>query len=142
MRTNVTFLHPAEFTPVSEDDGILATAGATWFVEVLRRIPGLKVGDSLIQEDWGVVAKASRNECRFWIGLCLWPEGESAWLAHVHHSALLQRFTPKGKAALLSLARDLRAALESDPLVQDVVWYRESDMSKPAPDGAANPDAA
>jgi hypothetical protein len=144
MRTNVTFRHPAEFTPVSEDDGILAVAGAAWFVDMLRRIPGLDVNSPLVQEDWGVVATATRSGCRFWVGLSLWPEGEAAWLAHVHHgsSAWIQRFTTKGKDELQRLARDLHTTLQSDSAVRDVVWYREADMVKPAPDGASHPDAA
>jgi hypothetical protein len=144
MRTNVTFRHPAEFIPVSEDDGILAVAGAALFADMLRRIPGLDVSAPLVQEDWGVVATVTRNGCRFWIGVSLWPEGEGAWLAHVHHgsSAWIQRLTAKGKEELQKLARDLHATLDADVAVQDVVWFRESDMTKPAPDGIANPDAA
>jgi hypothetical protein len=62
----------------------------------------------------------------------------------VHHgsSAWIQRLTAKGKEELQKLARDLHATLDADVAVQDVVWFRESDMTKPAPDGIANPDAA
>lgn len=76
MRNNVTFRHPAEFIPVSEDDGILATAGADWFVSLLQRIDGLSVQSELCQEDWGVVVFAERAGKRFWVGLSLWPEHE------------------------------------------------------------------
>ena len=144
MRTNVTFLHPAEFVPVSEDDGILAASAAAWFVDLLKRIHGLSVIGAPIQEDWGVVIAAARNNCRFWIGLSFWPEGESAWLAHVHHAsgAWLQRFTSNGKNELQSLVFDLHTVLKGDSQVREVAWYLESEMAKPDAIGATTPDAA
>jgi hypothetical protein len=141
MRTHVTFRHPAEFVPVSEDEGILAVAGASWFADVLRRVPGLDVAAPLVQEDWGVVAKAARNGCSFWVGLSLWPEGEGSWLAHVHHGSWMQRFTGKGKDELRKLARDLHAVLEVHSAVREVAWFWEGDLAKASSVGAANPDA-
>ena len=144
MRTNVTFRHPAEFVPVSEDDGILAATASGWFVELLQRIEGLEIGSPLIQEDWGVVVIAERDNCRFWIGVSLWPEGESAWLAHVHHRtfAWLQRLSSHGRKELLRFAIDLHAVLESDQAVRDVSWYRQADMARANPPGASTPTAA
>ena len=108
MRKNVTFRHPAEFVPVSGGDGILATAGAGWFVPLLRRIDGLSVQGELCQEDWGVVVFAERSGKRFWIGLSFWPDGEQAWLAHFHHHsfAWLQRRSAAGKRELERLVSD------------------------------------
>jgi hypothetical protein len=85
MRNSVTFRYPAEFIAVSEDDCILATSGADWFVSLLRRVEGLSVQSQWCQEDWGVVVFAERGGKRFWIGLSFWPDGEQAWLAHFHH---------------------------------------------------------
>src|SRR5580765_1914740 len=99
MRTNVTFHHPAEFVPASEEDDILATTGAQCFVTLLHRVPGLDTTQELCQEDWGVVIFARRAQKKFWIGLSAWPEGEHAWLAHFHHGvyAWVQRLTSSGK---------------------------------------------
>src|SRR6266480_712439 len=108
MRTNVRFRHPAEFVPVSDEDGILAVSGAQWFVSLLRRVPGLEIDDELCQEDWGVVAFVRRHQKHFWIGLSFWPDGEHTWLAHVHHRsfAWLQRLSPSGKIELNRLVSD------------------------------------
>src|SRR6516162_6681702 len=101
MRTNVTFRHPAEFVPLSVEDGILAVSGAQWFAALLRRIRGLEIDEDLCQEDWGVVFFARRNQKKFWIGLSAW-DSEGAWLAHFHHGsfARLQRFSSSGKKEL------------------------------------------
>jgi hypothetical protein len=141
MRTNVSFCHPAEFVSVPED-GILAVSGALWFVDLLKRIPDLHVEPDLCQEDWGVVAFCRRGERAFWIGLSMWPEGEQAWLAHVHHGsfAWLQRFSKAGKEELRMLVHDLHQALASDPAVSQVAWYHERGMRTANPQGARAPD--
>lgn len=132
MRNNVTFRFPAEFVPVSDEDGILSTAGADWFVSLLRRVAGLSVQSELFQEDWGVVIFAERDGNRFWIGLSLWPEDEPAWLAHFHHHsfAWLQRWSAAGKRELERLVSDFHSVLASEPAVRDIAWYRERDMSR------------
>ena len=142
MRTNVTFLHPAEYVPTSGDYGVLGTAGASWFADILRRVDGLAVDDAIVQEDWGVVIFGARSDCRFWVGLSFWNEG--AWLAHVHHGsfAWVQRLTARGKRELERLALDLHAALRSDAHVQDVCWHLEPELQLPDTPGAARPDAA
>ena len=142
MRTNVTFRHPAEFMPVSEDEGILAVDGAAWFVETLRRIDRLVIDTALIQEDWGVVIFVGRGNCRFWIGLNFWDEG--AWLAHVHHRsfAWFQRLSARGGRELERLALDLHTALESGELVQGVTWHLEAELQMADAPGASRPDAA
>ena len=56
MRNHVIFRHPAEFVPVSGEDGILSADSAEWFMSLLRQIPGLEIEAELCQEDWGVVA--------------------------------------------------------------------------------------
>jgi hypothetical protein len=134
MRKNVTFRHPAEFVPVSEDNGILATTGAGWFVSLLRRIDGLSVQSELCQDDWGVVVFAERSGKRFWIGLSFWPDGEQAWLAHFHHHsfAWLQRRSAAGKRELERLVSDFHSVLASEPTVGDIAWYHESDMRRAA----------
>ena len=68
MRNNVTFHYPANFVPVSDDDGILSVTAADWFVSLLRRVNDLSVRSDLCQEDWGVVVFAERAGKRFWIG--------------------------------------------------------------------------
>jgi hypothetical protein len=65
MRTHVTFRHPAEFVPISDEDGILAVSGAQWFAELLRGVSGLQIEEELCQEDWGVVLFARRNRKKF-----------------------------------------------------------------------------
>ena len=86
MRTNVTFRHPAEFVPLSEDDGILAVSGANWFGALLGRVPGLVIDDNACQEDWGVVFFVRHNQVKFWIGLSAWDE-TGKWLAHFHYGS-------------------------------------------------------
>src|SRR5689334_22419672 len=76
VRINVTFRYPAEFVPLSDEDGILAVPGAEWFVKLLRRVPGLELDEQLCQEDWGVVIFGRRAAKKFWIGLSLRPDGE------------------------------------------------------------------
>ena len=141
MRTNVTFHHPAQFVPVSDEDGILATTGAQWFVTLLQRVPGLDIDKQLCQEDWGVVIFARRAGKKFWIGLSLWPEGEHAWLAHFHHGvhAWIQRFSSSGKAELRNLVADVYRVLMSDTTVSQVVWYEETQMRKAKPEGFPSP---
>ncbi len=141
MRTNVIFRHPAEFEPLSPDDGILSAAGADWFVALLRQIPGLYIESELCQEDWGVVAFVQINGKRFWIGLSSWPEEEQMWLAHFHHHsfAWLQRWTQAGKDELQKLVLAAHAALSGDPAVSRLAWYRERDMAKANAHGSTNP---
>jgi len=143
MRNNVTFRYPAEFIPVSDDDGILATTGADWFVALLRRIDGLSVQNDLCQEDWGVVVFVERDGRRFWVGLSLWT-GESAWLAHFHHHsfAWLQRWSAAGKREWERLVGDFHSVLASEPEVRDIRWYRESDMRRADAQSSDTPNAA
>lgn len=138
MRNNVTFVHPAEFVPVSDEDGILALQGATWFVEILRRVPGFALEGVPCQEDWGVVFFGSRNAKKFWVGLSFWPEGEQRWLAHVHHGsfAWLQRLMPSGNAELRGLIAALEQTLRSDPHVSMMRWYSEAEINDGRSKGA------
>src|SRR5689334_11175467 len=134
MRTHVTFRHPAEFVPLSEEDGILAAWAAQWFAELLRQVPGLQIED-LCQEDWGVVFFARRHERKFWIGLSSWDEG--SWLAHFHHGlfAWFARFSSSRKAELRGLMMDFHKVLTNEPAITDIAWHEESEMSKPRPAG-------
>jgi hypothetical protein len=140
MRTNVTFQHSTDFVPVSDEDGVLATRGAGWFVDLLRMVPGLEVNDDLCQEDWGVVVFAERNRKSFWIGLSAW-EDDGSWLAHFHHGsfAWLQRFSPSGKSELGRLLADVRAVLGREPAVSGISWHEEKAMRGPAPAAFATP---
>jgi hypothetical protein len=144
MRTNVTFRHPAAFVPISEEDGTLSVGGAGWFVSLLQRVNGLQVEGELCQEDWGVVVFARRGQKRFWIGLSVWPDGERAWLAHVHHGsfAWLQRLSPSGKRALQRLVSDVHGVLKSDPAVSEIAWYDENEMRTANPKGFPTPNEA
>jgi hypothetical protein len=140
MRTNVTFRHPAEFIGDEEDlGGILAVRGATWFAELLRRVPGLQVDDDLCQEDWGVVVFARRNSKSFWIGLSFWDDG--AWLAHFHHGsfAWLQRLMSSGRNELARLLTDAHRVLAEEPAISEIAWHEESEMSEPQPAGFPAP---
>ena len=141
VRTNVTFRHPAEFVPVSDDEGsILAVSGAQWFATLLRRVPGLKIDDELCQEDWGVVLIAEQERKKFWIGLSMW-EGDHAWLAHFHYGsfAWLQRFSSSGKREMQRLLSDVHGVLTSEPTVSGVIWYEESEINKARPAGFPTP---
>ena len=126
---------------LSDEDGILAVDGAKWFVDMLSRIPGLQIDNELCQEDWGVAIRARRDGKKFWIGLSFWPDGENAWLAHFHHGsfAWLQRISPSGKRALNRLVSDVHNLLANDPLVSNIVWYDECEMTKASPTGFATP---
>jgi hypothetical protein len=140
MRTNVTFRYPAEFVPLSAEDGILAASGAQWFAALLGRVSGLQIDEDLCQEDWGVVFFARRTQKRFWIGLSAW-SAEGAWLAHFHHGsfAWLQCFSPLGKNELKRLLADVHDVLASEPAISDIGWHEESAMSKPEPAGFPTP---
>ena len=142
MRDNVTFVHPAPFVPLSDEDGILAVAGAGWFVELLRRIPDLEVEPELCQEDWGVVVFARRNGFRIWIGVSRWFDLDDGWLAHVQHGpmALLQRVKPSGKAELARVIRQLHEALAADARVSSITWFHEKEMGRPNPSPSPTPD--
>ena len=140
MRTNVTFRHPAEFIPLSDEDGILAVGGARWFVALLRRVPGLQIEEGLCQEDWGVVLFVRFDHKKFWIGLSAW-DSQNGWLSHFHRGsfAWLQRLSSSGKSALQRLLSEVHGALASEPDVSDIVWYEESEISKPRPVGFPTP---
>jgi hypothetical protein len=142
MRNHVTFRCPEPFVRYSEEDGILSASGAGWFAALLRSVPSLEVDPKLCQEDWGVVIFVSRNRKRFWIGLSMWPEGESAWLAHIHHHsfAWLQRLTSSGKAELDTLIGDIHHMLSNAASVSDITWYREGDMKTAGKQGSSTPD--
>lgn len=140
MRTNVTFRHPAEYVPVSDEEGVLAVSGAQWFAALLRRVAHLQIDEDVCQEDWGVVFFAQRNQKRFWIGLSAW-EAEGAWLAHFHHRSLawLQRFSSSGKSELKCLLADVHEVLAAEASISDIAWHDESEMSKPQPAGYPTP---
>jgi hypothetical protein len=142
MGNNTTFRCPEPFVPFSDEEGILSATGVDWFATLLRRIPSLEVDPKYCQEDWGVVILVSRNQKKFWIGLSIWPEGDGAWLAHVHHSsfAWLQRFTSTGRKGFERLIIDLDRQLTTDPKISDVIWHREDDMQSAAPGGSKKPD--
>jgi len=144
VRTHVTFRHPAPLVLVSEDDGILSSGGADWFVSLLKRIADLTIETELIQEDWGVVVVVTRSGKTFWIGLSFWPEGDQAWLAHLHHGSfkLLQRLLPAGDRELARLLADLHLVLAAEPSVSEVRWYQEDVLMRWPLDGAATPDEA
>jgi hypothetical protein len=119
MRNNVTFCHPAPFVRYSEQDGILSASGADWFANI----------------------SVSRNGKRFWVGLSMWPEGESAWLAHFHQRtfAWLQRITSAGERELDALIGDVQDTLLRDPSISRLTWYREADMNTARPNGSPTP---
>jgi hypothetical protein len=141
VRSNVIFEHPAEFVPLSPDDGVLSAVGADWFVSLLRQIPGLQIDSDLCQEDWGVVFFVQRGGKRFWIGLCSWPDAEHMWLAHFHHrsSAWLQRLSASGNNELKQLVSDAHAVLSGDPSVSRVAWYKEQDVANANAHGSKSP---
>ena len=140
MRTTVTFRHPAEFVPLSDEDGILAVDGAQWFAPLLRRVAALQIDEDLCQEDWGVVFFACRHKSKFWIGLNAW-DVEGAWVAHFHHGsfAWLQWFRSSGKSELSRLLADVHDVLATEPGVTEIAWHEESEMSKPKPAGFPTP---
>lgn len=141
MRTNVTFIHPAEFRGCEPyDGGVLAVQGADWFAQLLRRTPGVQLEDEPCQEDWGVVFFVHRHSSKFWIGLSAW-DTDGAWNAHFHHGSftLLQRFSSQGKESLRQLLVDFHAVLAGESAVSDIAWYAEREMSKPAPNGFSVP---
>jgi hypothetical protein len=142
MRTHVTFRHPVDFVPVSDEDGILSVTGADWFVSLLRKVPDLDLRDGLCQEDWGIVAFAERAERNFWIGLSA--EEEGAWVAHFHHGswAWLQRFSPSGARELRRLTQDFHRVLANEATVSEITWYREDDAMRQRQSGSATPDEA
>lgn len=139
MRHQVIFRHPAEFVPLSEDEGILGTNGAAWFVSILRGIPDLEIDEELVQEDWGVVVFVVRSERKFWIGISFLDESE--WRAHVHHGVFswFQHFTPSGRAAFRRLVVDLHEALARTPEVSAIAWCTQREVDSPPPRGVATP---
>ena len=144
MRTEVVFRYPAEFVPLSADDGILSASACEWFLRLLRRVADLRVEEKIIQEDWGAAIKVARGSHRLWIGLSMWPEGDSAWLAHVHHSgfALLQRFSGSGKREFKRLIDDLDRVLHLDPSATEIAWYSKNDLLGTNPNVRPHPENA
>jgi hypothetical protein len=142
MRTHVTFRHPAEFVPLSDENGILAVSGAQWFATLLRRAPDLEIDENPCQEDWGVVLFARRNRKKFWIGLSAW-DAKGDWLAHFHHGSVawLQWFSSSGKNELKRLLADIHEVLASEAAISDIAWHEEGEMSKPRPAGFPTPIA-
>jgi hypothetical protein len=145
MRTHVTFRHPAEFVPVSEDDGILSITGVEWFLTILRQVPDLELDPDLCQEDWGVVVFARRTSGRFWIGVSMGPgfaPEEDDWIVHVHGAtSWLQRLSGAAAPAVDRLAHDLHIALQADPLVADVQWFTQRELNQGHRQGAPTPGA-
>ena len=129
MRSHVVFNHPAEFVPLSDDEGILGVQGAGWFRKLLLQIPGAEVEEPF-QEDWGVAIGLKRNGMRFWVGLSPLFDDGNHWIAHLHHDALLQRFRQAGHDELLTLAEALHQVLASDPLVSNITWHRENELKR------------
>jgi hypothetical protein len=116
MRTHVTFRHPAEFVPVSEDDGILSSTGVEWFLTILRQVPDLELDPDLCQED--------------------------DWIVHVHGAtSWLQRLSGAAAPAVDRLAHDLHIALQADPLVADVQWSTQRELNQGHRQGAPTPGA-
>jgi hypothetical protein len=144
IKNNVIFKYPERFEPVSEEDGILSAQGAKWFLPILKRVPGIQIDSDLCQEDWGVVIFSSLNKKRFWIGLSMWPEGENAWLVHVHHHsfAFFQRFSISGKNEIKRLIEKLNQILSTDPRASDILWFSEKNMISGNPKGSSNPKEA
>jgi hypothetical protein len=141
----VNFCHPAEFIRYSEEDGILASSGAAWFIAILKRIDGLDVQSELCQEDWGVVIFVGRRGYRFWIGLSGGATGgETAWLAHMHHGSFswLQRLLPGGRREFWLLVLDIHRVLSSDPSVTDIKWFTQKQLMRADLKSAASPDGA
>lgn len=142
MRTNVTFRHPAEFIGDEESGGgVLVVQGALWFATLLRRVPGLELDEDFCQEDWGVVFFTRRNQKKFWIGLSA-SHFDGDWLAHFHHGSFLQSFRSSGKNELKRLLADFHDVLASEPIVTEIAWYEESEMTKPTPAGFPTPDGS
>jgi len=139
MRTHVTFRHPAEFVPFSDEDGILCVKGAEWFAAILRRVPGLEIENDFCQEDWGVVFFTRRNKKQFWIGLSFWDEGE--WIAHFHHGsfAFFQWFSTSANNELKRLLSDAHHELILEQAITDIAWYEEKDMNKAKPMSFSTP---
>jgi hypothetical protein len=140
MRTFVKFRHPADFVPISDEDGILAVSGAQWFAELLRGVSGLQIEEELCQEDWGVVLFARRNRKKFWIGLSPW-DGEHSWLAHFHHGsfAWFQRFSSSGAEELKRLLADVHKVLATEQAISEIAWHEESEMRRPGPKSFPTP---
>jgi hypothetical protein len=122
----VTFKYPAPYVGAPKSEDILGIEGATWFVEILRRIPSIEIDPELVQEDWGILVWVRRGGKAFWIGLS--SEGDEAWIAHVHHDAWIQRVTPSGKRARYELVRALERALH-DAGATSMLWFEERDIS-------------
>jgi hypothetical protein len=141
LRTHVSFRHPAEFVPISDEDGILSTTGADWFVKLLERIPGLEIDRDLCQEDWGVVVFAERDGMKFWIGIGGPYNEEGQWLILLNHGsfAWLQRFRKSGREALQQLAIDFHQVLTGDPAVSKIQWYEPRETQKAEPVGHTTP---
>lgn len=134
MRNHVTFRHPAQFVPLSDEDGILAVSGADWFATLLRKLPGFDLDEELCQEDWGVVFFGRRNQRKYWIGLSAWGS-EGTWNAHFHHGsfAWFQRFSKSAQIEFARLLSDAHTVLKAEAMFSDIAWYEECEMSNPRP---------
>lgn len=133
MRTTVRFRHPAPLVVVSDEDGVLSVAGAAWFLDTIRTIPGIELDPRLVQEDWGVIVRAHRGGRCFHIGLSS-SGHEHEWVAHVRPRsfAWLERFSPGARPARAALVGELDRALRTANAT-GLKWFDESDLNLRAP---------
>jgi hypothetical protein len=133
MRTTVRFRHPAPLVVVSDEDGVLSVAGADWFLDALRTIPGIELDQRLVQEDWGVIVRAHRGGRRCRIGLSS-AGHEHEWVAHIcpRSFAWLERFSPGARAARIALIGEVDRALRAAH-ASGFRWFDESDLNLRAP---------
>lgn len=133
MRTTVSFHHPASLVVVSDEDGVLSVAGAGWFLDTIRTIPGIELDQRLVQEDWGVIVRAHRGGRRYRIGLSS-AGHEHEWVAQVRPRsfAWLERFSPGARAARAALLDELDRALRTAH-ASGLKWFDESDLNLRAP---------
>ncbi|QDV75686.1 hypothetical protein [Botrimarina mediterranea] len=142
MRTNVCFRYPAPFVPVPDNELLLSTDGAIWFVDLLRKVPNLQINEELCQEDWGVVVFVNRNSARYWVGIGrLQDQNEGDWLAFFNPSPLswLPWRRRHCRRELGNLIEAMHDVLQEDASVSQIVWYEEKEMRTPNPKGFATP---
>lgn len=133
MRNTVSFHLAAPLAVVSDEDGVLRVAGADWFLDTLRTIPGIELDQRLVQEDWGVIVCAHRDGRRYRIGLSS-AGHEHEWVAHVRPRsfAWVERFSPGGRAARTALIGEVDRALRAAH-ASGLRWFDESDLNLRAP---------
>ncbi len=124
-------------------ESCLAESAAGWFVELLQKVPNLKVDTKLCQEDWGVLIFIERNGLKFFASLGIQEDDDSDgyqyhWLAFftLPDKSLFSFFGrgPKPddqKRVLRTIVGDVAEVFSKEPQISDMLWFTDKESNEP-----------